>query len=64
MIPARETYSGPLRLAIGTGAVIELVQTGDFEAVSNWAVGIRGQPPFRVSTESNPSRLIIDIASP
>jgi hypothetical protein len=43
---------------------MELVQTGHFEAVSNWTAGVRGKPPFRVSTESNPARLVIDVASP
>ncbi len=62
--PVRQSYTGPTRLAVGTGAVLELVQNGDFEAVSNWVLGTNGQPPFRVTTESNPDRLVIDVASP
>lgn len=62
--PAQQTYGGPLRIAVGEGGVIELVQNGDFEAVSNWALGVRGKPAFRVSTGSDPSTLVIDVASP
>ncbi len=60
--PPKQTYSGPTRLPVSRGAVIELVQTGDFEAVSNWAIGVRDKPAFRVSTGSNPSTLVIEIA--
>lgn len=62
--PPVQTYTGAGRIAVGTGSVIELVQSGDFEAVSNWTIGVRGRPPFRVSTESDPAQLVIDIASP
>ena len=62
--PPRETYTGPRRIPGGGGAVQELVQTGDFEAVLTWAIGVDGKPEFRVSTLTAPPRLVIDIASP
>lgn len=52
-------YKGPKRLP-GTGVVKEAVRTGDFEAVLSWAVGLDGKVPFRVTTASSPSRLIVD----
>ena len=52
-------YKGPKRLPV-TGVVKEAVRTGDFEAVLSWAIGLDGKVPFRVSTASSPSRLIVD----
>jgi hypothetical protein len=52
-------YKGPKRLP-GTGVVKEAVRTGDFEAVLSWAIGLDGKAPFRVTTASSPSRLIVD----
>lgn len=62
--PPVPAYSGPLRIAVGGGSIIEMVQTGDFEAVSNWTIGVIGTPAFRVTTALNPARLIVDVASP
>ena len=53
------TYKGPKRLT-GTGVMKEVVRTGDFEAVLTWAVGLDGKVPFRVTTATSPSRLIVD----
>ncbi len=61
--PPSATYSGAQRLVVGKGSITEAVQTGDFEAVLNWAIGVRGKPAFRVTAESNPARLVIDVAS-
>ena len=61
--PPTKTYSGPTRLSVTGGTVIELVQTGDFEAVSNWAIGVRAKPAFRVSVGVSPSTLVIEVAS-
>jgi hypothetical protein len=52
-------YKGPKRLP-GTGVVKEVVRTGDFEAVLTWAIGLDAKVPFRVTTASSPSRLIVD----
>lgn len=56
-------YKGPKRIegsSAGTSVVLELVRTGDFEAVLSWAVGLTGKVDFRVRTATSPSRLIID----
>lgn len=44
------TYTGPQRVPGTGGRVIELVRTGDFEALYEWAVGVDEQVPFRVET--------------
>ena len=62
--PPKQTYTGPQRLAFNGGVVTEVVQTGDFEAVSNWAIGVHGKPNFRVTAQSAPARLVIDIVTP
>jgi hypothetical protein len=56
-------YKGPKRIegsASGTSTVLELVRTGDFEAVLSWAVGLQDRVEFRVRTASSPARLIVD----
>jgi len=56
-------YKGPKRLdASGAGATVvqEVVRTGDFEAVLNWAIGLEAKVPFRVTTATSPARLIVD----
>jgi hypothetical protein len=55
-------YKGPKRLP-GASVVKEVVRTGDFEAVASWAIGLEGKVPFRVTTASAPSRLIVDFRS-
>jgi hypothetical protein len=57
-------YRGPKRIdgaAAGTSIVRELVRTGDFEAVLNWAVGLEERVDFRVRTATSPARLIVYI---
>ncbi|MGZ4397420.1 MAG: AMIN-like domain-containing (lipo)protein, partial [Gaiellaceae bacterium] len=56
-------YTGPRRLAgsgAGTSEVSEIVRTGDFEAVLTWAVGLVDRVDFRVTTLSDPARLVVD----
>jgi hypothetical protein len=60
---APRTYTGPNRFSPDTAAVVELVGIGGFEAVLTWAVGIDGERPFRVTTLSDPPRLVIDVDS-
>jgi len=60
----KPTYTGPTRVQpAGTRAVGEVAQVEDFEAVLNWALGVQGALPFRVSTLTSPPRLVIDIPS-
>ena len=58
---APRTYTGPNRFAPDAAVVVELVGTGGFEAVLNWAAGIDAERPFRVTTLSDPPRIVIDV---
>ncbi len=40
---------------------MEALQTCDFEAELTWAVGMKGERPFKVTTLSSPPRLAIDV---
>ena len=55
------TYSGPSDFTPNLARVAQLVQAGDFEAVSSWYVGLTGTACVRVLTLADPSRLVIDI---
>ncbi len=61
------TYSGPKRVVpSGSDATVtEVVDSGDFEGVVTWVVGLRQRvPAFTVSTLTGPSRLVIDVPAP
>lgn len=60
----RPTYSGPHRIAGPGGAIVEVVEAGDFEGVLRWVAGTHGKPAFKVSTLLNPPRVIVDVAKP
>jgi hypothetical protein len=51
----------PRRFSPGFPALKEVAQVGDFEAVVSYGLGVDRQRPFKVSTLSGPSRLVIDI---
>ena len=51
------------RFSPGLPAVKEIAQLGDFEAVVSYGIGVDRRRPVEVSTLSNPSRLVIDIAT-
>jgi hypothetical protein len=53
---ARRTYALP--------GVIQVVNTGDFEAVLSFGVGLARRTPYRVYTLTRPSRVVIDIKTP
>lgn len=57
------TYTGPKRITVGGNSdpVREVVQVGDFEAVLTWAIGLNGKRPFRVTTATDPSALVVDV---
>jgi hypothetical protein len=49
------TYTGPKRItATGTKHVKQLVQTGDFEGVLSWVIGLDGKRPFSAATAAVP----------
>lgn len=55
------TYAGPTDFEPGFDQLIQLVQGGDFEALSTWYLGLDGGGCYRVFTLASPSRLVIDI---
>jgi hypothetical protein len=49
------TYTGPKQITpTGTQHVKELVQTGDFEGVLTWVIGLDGERPFSAATATVP----------
>jgi hypothetical protein len=51
----RHTYTGPLRLQPSNSAYVqEVVETGDFEAVTTWVIGLRLEVPFSVQASGAP----------
>lgn len=54
------TYTGPQRLRPSTPMIAEAARIGGFEGVLTWAVGVRDEVEFRVSTIDAPHRLVID----
>jgi hypothetical protein len=55
------TYGGPTNFEPGFDQLVQLIEGGDFEAVSTWYLGLDGGGCIRVLTLSAPSRLVIDI---
>lgn len=54
------TYSGANEVSAKTVQVTQAKAAGDFEAVLNWAVGLKTKVPFKVSIMNTPPRLVID----
>jgi hypothetical protein len=55
------TYSGPRNFHVTFPTLVNLVEAGDFEAVSSWYAGLSHSACLRVSTLSAPDRLVIDV---
>ena len=55
------SYAGPTNFEPGFDRLLQLIEGGDFEAVSTWYLGLDGGSCIRVLTLSAPSRLVIDI---
>ncbi|GAA1010782.1 hypothetical protein Aple_066040 [Acrocarpospora pleiomorpha] len=53
---ARRTYALP--------GIIQVVNTGDFEAVLTFGVGVAKKTPFQLYTLKNPSRVVIELTTP
>jgi hypothetical protein len=56
------TYSGPTNFEPDFDQLAQLIEGGDFEAVSTWYLGLKGGGCLRLLTLADPSRLVIDIA--
>ena len=53
-----DTYLGPPRLGVRD---LDIVETGDFESVLTWHIGVGTQRPFRVLVLDSPHRLVVDV---
>ena len=49
------------RLVLGGGNVIEVVQSGDFEATVSYGVGLARRQDFRLFTLRSPDRVVLDV---
>jgi hypothetical protein len=58
------SYDGPTDFTPAFPALAEMVEAGDFEAVSSWYIGLHEGSCARVLTLADPSRLVIDIQQP
>lgn len=58
------TYLGPREIFPALPALLEIEQTGDFEAYVTWVIGLPGELPFRVLELSDPYRIALDIKHP
>ena len=58
------SYDGPTEFRPGSPQLVELIEGGDFEAVSDWYAGIDGDPCLRVFELDDPLRLVIDLEHP
>ena len=55
-------YSGPTSFSpTDTANVVQVVETGDFEMVLNWAIGVRSATTPIVHRLTDPARVVIDI---
>ena len=59
-----EEYSGPDRIAAGTGAVTEVVWDSTFEGTSVAFVGVDEETPFRVRLMEDPARVVLEVVDP
>lgn len=57
------SYDGPARLTSDTTNIVELVRVGDFEAVLEWAVGVRTASAYEVATLDDPPRIVVDVTA-
>ena len=61
---SKPTYDGPQRVG-GRPPVAEVVRVSDFEANLDFAIGVDGgNRPFKVTTLTNPSRVVVDVSGP
>jgi hypothetical protein len=62
MLPdGTSSYDGATDFTPGYPKLAELVESGDFEAVSTWYIGMSGESCVRVLTLDGPPRLVVDI---
>jgi hypothetical protein len=56
------SYTGPKRIgATGAHHVTEVVETGDFEAVITWVIGLDGTRSVGLEATGSPHRLVVTL---
>lgn len=58
-----EVYSGPDRVPGAGATVTEVVEVGDFEGQTTWAVGLADRVDFAVTALQSPARLVVDFVN-
>jgi hypothetical protein len=58
-----ELYAGPTRITPNYGQLREVASSGDFEAVLSFGLGVDRKAGFRVLTLTQPSRIVVDVAT-
>ncbi|MFI6184051.1 GerMN domain-containing protein [Nonomuraea sp. NPDC051191] len=58
----RTTY-GPTRRTYALPGVVQVVNTGDFEATLTFGVGLARRVPYRIRTLTHPSRVVVDLTT-
>jgi hypothetical protein len=60
--PPVQTYTGPTRIEADLPNVVEVVETGDFESVLSWAIGVRsGAAGATAQVLTTPTRVVVDV---
>jgi hypothetical protein len=60
--PPVTTYAGATRIQPDLPSVVDVVETGDFEGVLSWAIGLRsGEVPASAVVLTDPTRVVVDI---
>lgn len=59
----RQTYTGSIDQKPGLPEIRELSETGDYERVLGWGVGLSSAACFRVGELLGPGRLVVDVAA-
>lgn len=55
--------TAPDQAAFAMPNVVQVVRSGDFEAVTTYGIGLASRQPVRVTTMTNPSRVVVDVAA-
>jgi len=60
--PPQPSYTGPTRIAANLPSVVEVVETGDFESVLSFAIGVRnGAAGGTAQVLTTPTRVVVDV---
>jgi len=59
--PIVRTYNGPKHVTGNSRNVTEAVLTGDFEAVLNWAIGLRHRAPIAGTVVTTAGRTVVTV---